>query len=282
MKIGVSGASGQLGTAVLKQLVARGGGHEIIAVSRTPQNPSNAMSGRFGDYDKPESLAGAYAGLDRLLVIPTMARVPGVRGGQSVAAIDAAVAAGVGHIVFMSGAGTRAAEEPDILASYFAGEQRLMRTAPRWSVLRMNYYAESLIDEAKMSLARGVLAGLAENRVAFVSRDDLAAAAAGLLLGQGHEGAIYNGTGPASITGTERAAAIAEAAGQPLTFMVLPKKILRGGLEHAGLPADVVNVVMSIQEAFAAGGFDIVTGDIERLSGRAPRAFRDLVRHAFA
>jgi NAD(P)H dehydrogenase (quinone) len=282
MKIGVSGASGRLGTALLKELGERGGGHEIIGVSRTPGNLSAPVSGRFGDYDNPESLVGAYAGLDRLLIIPTMANAPGVRGRQTVAAIDAAVAAGVGHIVFMSSAGTRAAEEPDIAASYYAGEQRLMRTAPKWSILRMNYYAEVLIDEAKISLGRGALAGLAENKVAFVSRDDLAAAAAGLLVGEGHEGAIYNGTGPASITGAERAAAIAEAAGQPMTFVVLPKEVLRGALEQAGLSADVVNMIMSIQEAFAGGGLDIVTGDIEKLSGRAPRAFKDVVRHACA
>jgi NAD(P)H dehydrogenase (quinone) len=158
------------------------------------------------------------------LIIPTMANAPGVRGGQTVAAIDAAVAAGVGHIVFMSSAGTRAVEEPDIGASYYAGEQRLMRTAHKWSILRMNYYAEMMIDEAKMSLGRGALAGLAENKVAFVSRDDLAAAAAGLLVGEGHEGAIYTGTGPASITGAERAAAIAEASGRPMTFVVLPEE----------------------------------------------------------
>jgi NAD(P)H dehydrogenase (quinone) len=282
MKIGVSGASGHLGTAILNELVGRRRGHEVIGISRNPENLSAPVSGRFGDYDNPESLAGANAGLDRLLIIPTMARTPGVRGRQTVAAIDAAVAAGVGHIVIMSGGGTRAAEEPNILASYYAGEQRPMRTAPRWNILRMNYYAESLIDEAKTSLGQGVLAGLAENKVALVSRDDLAAAAAGLLVGEGHEGAIYNGTGPASISGAERAEAIAAAARRPMTFMVLPKEVLRGGLEQAGLPADVVNVVISIQEAFAAGGFDIVTGDIEKLSGKAPRAFKDVLRQAFA
>ena len=66
-----------------------------------------------------------------------------------------------------------------------------------------------------------------------------------------------------------------------MTFMVLPKETLRGGLEQAGLPTDVVNVVISIQEAFAAGGFDIVTGDIEKFSGKVPRAFKDVVRQAF-
>ena len=60
----------------------------------------------------------------------------------------------------------------------------------------MNYYAEALAQEAQMSLGQGALTGLAENRVAFVSREDVAAAAAGLLATEGHEGAIYNATGP--------------------------------------------------------------------------------------
>jgi NAD(P)H dehydrogenase (quinone) len=89
------------------------------------------------------------------------------------------VAAGVGHVVLMSAAGTRRAEEPAIGASYWNGEQRLIATAPAWTILRMNYYAEALAQEAQMSLGMGALTGLAENRVAFVSRDDVAAAAAG-------------------------------------------------------------------------------------------------------
>jgi NAD(P)H dehydrogenase (quinone) len=63
-----------------------------------------------------------------------------------------------------------------------------MRTAPRWTILRMNYYAESFAQVASMSLGTGVVPGLGENRVAFVSRDDLAGAAAGILLGDGHAG----------------------------------------------------------------------------------------------
>lgn len=281
MKIGISGASGHLGSATVRALVGRGG-HEIVGISRTPATVPAPAAGRFGDYDAPESLATAYAGLDRLLIIPTTSLAPGVRGRQNVAAIDAAVAAGVGHITFVSSAGTRAADEPHILASYYAAEQRLIGTAPRWSILRMNYYAESLIDEAKQSLAHGTLTGLAENKVGFVSRGDLALAAAGLLTSDGHDGAIYNATGPATLTGAERAALLSAAAGQPLGFTVLPEAILRGGLEGAGLPVDIVNVVIGIQQGFAAGNFDIVTGDIEKLSGQPPRALADLARAAFA
>jgi NAD(P)H dehydrogenase (quinone) len=276
MRIGVSGASGQLGQAVVKDLVARGGGHALGAISRTPKAAAG-IEARPGDYDRPESLAAAYAGLDRLLLIPSSDLRPGVRGGQMAAAINAAVAAQVGHIVLMSAAGTRAQEEPAIGASYWTAEQTLIKTTPVWTILRMNYYAEALAQEAQMSAASGVLAGLSENRVAFVSRDDIAAAAAGILTGAGHEGAIYNATGPVALRGAERAALIAEVGGFPLGFVTVPEAALAGGMAQMGLPEHVINAVIGIQRDFSNGAFDIVTGDIEKLAGRPPRSLRDVM-----
>jgi NAD(P)H dehydrogenase (quinone) len=102
MKIGVSGASGHLGGAVVSELLQRPDGHEVVAITRTPETVSGPAQRRFGDYNRPESLAEAYAGLDRLLIISTVDPEPGKRGAQHVAAIDAAVRAGVKHIVFTS------------------------------------------------------------------------------------------------------------------------------------------------------------------------------------
>jgi NAD(P)H dehydrogenase (quinone) len=278
MKIGVSGASGHLGRAVVSELLQRAGGHEIVAITRTPQTVSGPAQGRLGDYDRPESLAEAYAGLDRLLIIPTLDA--GKRGAQNVAAIDGAVRAGVKHIVFMSASGVRQAEERVLGAPYWWGEQRLIATAPAWTILRMNFYAESFVQQAQASLAQGVLTGLAENRVAFVARGDVAAAAAGILIGDGHAGAIYNATGPERLSGAERAALIAEITGRPLAFLAIREEQLRAGLTQAGLPVEVVNIVISIQASFAEGAFDIVTGDVERLGGRPPKPLRDVLAGA--
>jgi NAD(P)H dehydrogenase (quinone) len=275
MKIGVSGASGHLGRATVAELVQRPGGHEVVAISRTPETITARVQGRFGDYNQPESLADAYPGLDRLLIIPTIDREPGKRGAQNVAAIDAAVKASVGHIVLMSATGTRQEEEPSGGASYWRGEQHLIATAPAWTILRMNFYAEALWQQAQASLDRGVLTGLAENRAAFVARDDVAAAAAGILIGGGHAGAIYNATGPESLSGAERAAVIAEVTGRPLAFLTITEEQLRAGLTQAGLPAGVINIVVGIQRNFAAGVFDIVTGDVERLGDRPPKPLRE-------
>jgi NAD(P)H dehydrogenase (quinone) len=246
-----------------------------VAISRTPETITAPARGRFGDYNQPESLAEAYAGLDRLLIIPSLDA--GKRGAQNVAAIDGAVKAGVKHVAFMSAAGARQAEGPVLGTPYWWGEQRLIATAPAWTILRMNFYAESFTQQAQMSLAQGVLAGLAENRVAFVARGDVAAAAAGILIGDGHAGATYNATGPERLSGAQRAALVTEITGRPLAFLVITEEQLRAGLTQASLPEQVVNTVISIQASFAAGAFDIVTGDVERLGGRPPKPLRDVL-----
>jgi NAD(P)H dehydrogenase (quinone) len=83
-------------------------------------------------------------------------------------------------------------------------------------------------------------------------------------------GAIYKATGPERLSGAERAALIAEIAGRPLAYRVITEDQLRAGLTKAGVPVAGVNAVISIQASFAAGEFDIVTGDVERLGGRPP------------
>jgi NAD(P)H dehydrogenase (quinone) len=277
MKIGVSGASGHLGKAVVSELLQRAGSHEIVAISRTPDNVPAPVQGRFGDYDQPQSLAKAYAGLDRLLIITTVAPEPGKRGAQNIAAIDAAVKAGVKHIVFMSAVGTRQEEEPARGASYWRGEQHLIAKAPAWTILRMNFYAEAFVQLAQAALNQGVMPGLAENRAAFVAREDVAAAAAGILIGEGHAGAIYSATGPERVSGAERAEIVAKITGKPIAFRVITEEQLRGALTKANLPPGAVNIVVSIQASFASGAFDILTGDVEQLGGRPPKALREVL-----
>lgn len=280
MRIGVSGASGHLGRKILAELGRRSEGHELIGISRSADTVPSIASARLGDYDSPDALTAAYAGLDRLVIIPTADPTPGVRPRQHVAAVEAAVAAGVEHIVFISSAGTRAAREPNVWASYYPAEQRVMQSAPNWTVLRMNYYIDTFIEEARMSVSTGAIMGLAENRAAFVARDDVAAAAAGILLGSGHEGAIYTATGPRRYSGAERCAAISAAAGKPVEFLTLSEGAMRDSLTQAGLPGPLVELIVNIQRALADGGFDIATGDVERLAGRPPRSLEAALAQA--
>jgi NAD(P)H dehydrogenase (quinone) len=232
---------------------------------------------RFADYNQPESLRSAYSGLDKLVLIPSSEFGLGVRTAQSASAVDAAVAAGVKHIVLVSSVHTRDMPEPHIAASYFLTEQRVMRTAPRWTIMRSSYYAESFAREAQLSLERGVLAGLGENRVSFVSRDDIAAAIAGVPSRDGHDGAIYYMTGPESVSGAERAMLAADISGKPVAFRSVPEGQLRAGFQAAGLPTAIANALIDLQIGFLDGAFDIVSGHIEHLARQPPRRLRDVL-----
>lgn len=146
----------------------------------------------------------------------------------------------------------------------------------------MNYFSETLIEEAKISLDLGALPGTAENKVAFISRDDVAAATASALGTDGHAGAIYNLTGPEALSGVERTDAISAAANKPYAFTLTSEDQLRSGLAGLGLPDFAVDAVVSMKVMQAEGAYDIVTGDVERLTGTRPKPLGDVLTAEFA
>ncbi len=278
MKIGITGASGNLGSATVRYLKERIAASDIVGISRSTDKVKQlGIGARAGDFDQPATLASTFAGLDRLIIIPTSEMTPGARARQHRTAVQAAVEADVKHVVFISALGARAGRTGGIQESYFEGEQTLMRLATEWTILRMAYYAESLAQQAAMTLPGGVHASIASTPVNFVSRDDVAAAAAGILATTGHHGAIYQATGPASLDGAQRAAAIAKASGKPMQFVELPLAQYRQGLEAAQLPPPIVEAMSDIQEMWANGSLDVTTGDVQRLAGKAPRSLGDVL-----
>lgn len=282
MKVGVSGASGQLGKAIVEDLIASHSGHGVVGITRNTENIQTPAEGRFGDYDQPSSLESAYQGLDAVVLIPSVDVIPGVRAKQLVAAIDAAVKAGVKHIVLVSNAGTKDLPAPSLYVDFWAAEQHLIRTAASWTILRMNLYAEVVVMEAQMMIASGALIGLGEESAGFVAREDLAAATAAVLVSGSHAGAIYDITGPDSLTGTEKAAIVAEVTGKPLGFAVVTEDQFRGGMVQAGLPEPIVDFLVQVKQGMVGHVYDIVTGHFELITGRKPRPLRDVIVAAFS
>ena len=277
MKIGVSGASGHLGKIVLRRLIELSGDHEVVGISRSPESIEIGVEARFGDYDVPDRLGEAYAGLDRLLLIPTLDVSYGARTRHLRQAIDAACAAEVGHVVLISDVGTRKEAEPHFGAASWAGEQHLMKHATSWTILRAGYFMESFAQEVLKWQTIGRLAELSENRVGFVSRDDVAAAAAAILVGEGHAGAIYNATGPEALSVADRAALVSKMTGKRVEIVETSLEQIKQELEAAGYPSEYIGLVLDIKIKTSEDGYDIVTGDVEKLSGRPPVSLRDVL-----
>jgi NAD(P)H dehydrogenase (quinone) len=281
MRVGVTGASGQLATGVVRHLLMRSSASDIVAVTRSPEKlaafSSQGVNVRSGDFNDAAGLEKAFSGVERLLIIPGSDLTPNVRPGQHRTAISAAIAAGVGHIIYVSSIGARPGTSDGIMETHFATEQALITSGATWTLLRMSIYAEMLLDGAKQALSTHTYAALSGAPAAYLVRDDLAAAAAGLLTSNGHEGVTYHASGPASLTAAQIAEIIAKVARTNVQFSAITVPQLESGLAAAGLPMVIVKAISRFQQALQAGAFDVITGDVGRLSGRQPESVEDFL-----
>lgn len=283
MKIGITGASGHMGGGLLRHALARTAASNIVAITRHPEKldefSKQGIQVRAGDFNQPSGLASAFRGIERLLIIPTSDLQPGVRSRQHADAIKAAVAAGVQHAIYISTVSPRPDPANSLFDSHFTTEQALIASGASWTILRMSVYTDTLLDAAKRAADAGSYSAVPGAPAAYVVRDDIAAAAAGILCTPGHAGITYHATGPVSVGQAEIADAIAKAAGEPVAFVEMTEQQQRAGLEAAGLPPALVTGIVGFQAALRAGAFDLVSGDVARLSGRpAESPFRFLSR----
>jgi len=284
MRIGVTGASGQLAAGVIRHLSSRIGSSDIVAITRTPDKLESfsrtGVTVRKGDFNDPSGLVKAFDGIERLLIVPTSDLQPDVRPVQHRAAINAAVSAGVRHILYVSTIGARPGVPDGIFETHFATEQALIESGAAWTLLRMSIYADMLVDTAKNAIANGKYAALPGEPAAYVVRDDIAAAAAGLLATKGHEGATYHATGPVSVTAAQIADTVAKVSGIPINFSAITVEQLETQLTGFGLPPAVVNVIGRFQRRVQEGVFDLISGDVERLAGRRAEAVESFLERS--
>src|SRR5262245_15177827 len=281
MRIGVTGASGQLGMGVVRHLLTRTSASDIVAVTRTPEKlasiASQGVDVRQGDFNDRAGLEKAFSGIDRLLIIPASDLTPNVRPVQHQTAISAATTAGVGHIMYVSSIGARPGLSDGIMETHFSTEQALITSGATWTLLRMSIYAEMILDGAKRALSSHTYAALPGAPAAYIVRDDLAAAAAGLLTTNGHDGITYHASGPASLTAAQVAEVIGKVSGTTVQYSAITLEQLESGLAGFGLPPGIVNVISRFQQALQAGAFDVVTGDVGRLAGRQPESVEEFL-----
>ena len=281
MTIGITGAGGQLGIGLVRHALARVPATSIVAVTRNPEKletfSTQGVQVRAGDFNDPAGLNTAFGGVERLILIPTSDLQPGARLRQHTAAVKAAVASGVRHLIYISTVSARRDPTNELFDSHFATEQALIGSGVAWTLLRMSVYAETLADAGKRAITSGLYAAVPGAPAAYVVRDDIAAAAAGILTTSGHEGITYHATGPVPISQPQIAEAIAQAGGTPVKFAEMTEAQQRAGLTAAGLPPFLVETFAGFQAALRAGAFDLVTHDVERLSGRPAESTADFL-----
>ena len=280
--IAVTGASGQLGRRVVELLIEADPGR-IVAITRTPAKleefAARGVEIREGDFDKPDELAAAFAGVDRLLIVSTdTVGRPGGRVTQHAPAVKAAVAAGVRHVIYTSGPGATPTGHDSILNDHYWTEVALAESKLSWTILRNNIYAEMLLMSLPQAVASGQLySATGKGGRNYVTREDCARAAVAALV-SGFDGRrILDITGPAPVTQDEVAAIASELAGKPVEHIALSAEDLVKGMVAAGMPANVAELFVDLDVSAARGYQAIVTPAVKDLTGREPTSVREFL-----
>lgn len=282
MSVVIVGATGQLGRLVVEELLERGTpGGEIVATGRDTDRLA-ALAGKGVrtariDLDEPATLAPAFAGADTLLLISTSE--PGRRVPQHRAAIEAAVAAGVGHIVYTSA--PRADDTPLVLApDHRATEEMLAASGVTRTILRNNWYHENYTATLHQARDLGFFVGSAgKGRVPSAARADFAAAAAVVLSDPAaHADAVYELTGDTAWTYDELAATLSEVLGRDVVYKDLSTAEHVAALVEAGLDEGTAGFLAAMDGNIREGALEEPTGGLSRLTGRPSTPIAETLR----
>lgn len=279
----VTGATGQLGHLVVEALLRRGvDPAEVVATGRdltkVADLAARGVRTAVADLDDPATLAAAFAGVDRMLLVS--GSEVGRRVPQHTAAVEAARAAGVGFVAYTSI--TRAdTSGMRLAAEHRATEELLAASGLSWAALRNSWYLENYTPQVPTWLEHGAVLGAAgDGRVSAATRADYAEAAAAVLLDTSvASGAVLELGGP-SFTLAELAAAVTDTSGREVVYRDLDEAALTDVLVGAGLPRPYAAVLADSDRGIARGELEVTSGDLERLLGHAPTSMREAVAEA--
>jgi uncharacterized protein YbjT (DUF2867 family) len=278
----VTGATGLNGSALLRLLSAKGITTRALVRSRARAEAIAALPGVEiveGDMARPETLGVALRDVDRAMLIsssdPVMLEV------QS-GFIDAARAAGVKHVVKLSGI------MPDLTSPFrFARmhgeiERRLEASGMAFTHLRAGEFMPAYFRQVPSIVARGAMfLPMEEARIASIDVGDIAEIAALALTGSGHEGKTYPLTGPEALTMAEVAEKLSAATGKPIRYVNVAPEDARKAQLAAGMPPYLADALAELFAERRKGKEAQVSPVAQTLLGRRPTSFDEFaVRHA--
>jgi NAD(P)H dehydrogenase (quinone) len=270
MKMLVTGATGKFGTKVMETLLKTVPASQLAISVRKPEKAeglrTRGVEVRQGDFDHPETLDSAFAGIDRLLIISADGDNE-TRIRQHSDAVAAAERAGVKFIAYTSL--VNATKSKNLFApTHKATEEAILKTGIPYSFLRNNWYLENEIPSIQ-----GVLAGApwvtsaGDGRVGWALQQDYAEAAATVLYGNGHENTIYELSGK-SLTQEEFVSLLGSVLGKEVTVQQVDDATYADIMKNAGIPDFVIPILVDIQKSIREGTLDFESNDFEKVLGR--------------
>jgi uncharacterized protein YbjT (DUF2867 family) len=275
----VTGATGTVGSEVVNQL--RLAGVRVRAASHYPDRTgySRAAANEYVEVDfrRPETLATAFNGIDKaVLITPETADM----AEMTAHLVKAAEQAGVRHLVRLSmlhaGTGIGGA----LLDWHAKAEEIAETSAIPHTCLRPNSFMQNfLVMYRPAILALGAFyAPLGSGRISYIDVRDVAAAVVEVLLTNGHEQRGYSLTGPEALSHAQIAAILSREVGRPIAYVDTSEPAACAALARRGASPRLLEALCDLWQAMRADEFAVTTQGFEELVGRKPRSFESFAR----
>ena len=263
----VVGATGTVGSAVLRQLVA--GGERVRGLVRDREKAGERVGVEtelvVGDLDRPETLTDALVGVDRVFLLT---RQTSRQLEHERAMIEAAARAGVGHVVKLSVFRADEGSPLQIARQHRQAERALEDSGLAHTILRPPFYMQNLLGMVRNG---AIYTAAQDGRVAMIDARDIAAVAATALTSPGYAGQIYTPTGPEAVTFDEVAAIVSARTGEHVRHVRVPPDAVRNTLQSMGVQAWFAEDMAKLHTMLATGYEDVVTDDVRAVTGGPPR-----------
>jgi len=275
----ITGATGNIGSQVIKQLTALG--YPVRILVRDPQRarfletPNVQIA--VGDFDAPQTLDRACEGVTKAFLLSpiTLRQVEQQRN-----VIQAAQRAGVQHIVKSSIVDARLDSSCSYVAWHAQTEQELAASGLAYTNIRPHLFMQQALEMAGLIANQGVMYGPFDNaaRVGVVDVRDIAAVVAGVLTTPGHDGQTYTVTGADVLSFDQMAAKISVGAGRPVSYVRFPsREVAYNALGQFGLPDWRIADLLAMADLYNSGAYAYTTDAVARVGKKTPISYDQFV-----
>lgn len=274
-RIGITGSTGQIGGMVARSLADRGIPLTLLARTRSRAPALEGATAVTCSYEDSEQSRAALADIDVLFMVS--ASESEERLSQHLAFVAAAAATGVSHIIYLSFQGASASSTFTLARTHGATEEAIRASGMTWTFLRDSFYLDFF---AELAGEDGVIRGPAGNgRCGAVARADVARVAAAVIANASdYEGRTLDLTGPEALTMEDVAATMSRVTGRRITYHDETIDEAYESRKKWPAPQWQYDAWVSTYTAIARGELDLVTNDVEEVTGRAPLSFEDVLR----
>jgi NAD(P)H dehydrogenase (quinone) len=285
-KILITGATGQLGGAIINQILTQWTPESICILARNEEKAADfarrGISVRYGSYDDVSSMEKAMSGIDRVMFISSSEFANRLQQHKNV--VDAAKSAGVKHIGYTGVAMANVNSSPlkALLGDHASTEQYIKESGMGYTFFRNTLYAEVIpLFLGQAVLEQGVFFGSGDGKVPFALREELGEAIANVLLLEEEESKVYTLTGTELISFRDVANILSEYSGSVVPYQAPGLSEYEAALKSFGLPEEIVGMSVLFSAGIRNTDFEQKEESLSVLLGRTPTPVKQFLKDVY-